>query len=146
MDRDTTLYTKKLICRNFLFAKPQNRKKNRKFQKRRTESRKEKKREDIIRRGGEWIGSSVRVARLAGAPVCRYSRFSPLAAYCICAQCILHNVYSAYYIVPGLHNLRLVLISKFSQNFIPKTRTLCFSRHLRQKCRKSRFLEQKRCF
>ena len=67
----------------------QNRKKNRKFQKRRKENGKEKKREDIIRRGGEWIGSSVRVARLAGAPVCRYSRFSPLAAYCI--MCTVHN-------------------------------------------------------
>ena len=119
MDRGTRFYTKKsFLGGNFCLQNNQNRKKNRKFQKRRKENGKEKKREDIIRRGGEWIGSSVRVARLAGAPVCRYSRFSPLAAYCICAQCILHNVHSAYYIVPGLHNLRLVLISKFSQNFI----------------------------
>ena len=47
-----------------------------------------------------------------------------------------------WYIMPGLHNLQLVLISKFSQNFILKTHMLCFSRHSRQKCRKSRFLEQ----
>ena len=42
--------------------------------------------------------------------------------------------------------MQLVLISKFSQNFILKTRMLCFSRHSRQKCRKSRFLEQNNCF
>ena len=46
----------------------------------------------------------------------------------------------------GLHNWRLVLISKFSQNVILKTRMLCFLRHSRQKCRKSRFLEQNSCF
>ena len=46
----------------------------------------------------------------------------------------------------GCHNLRLVLISKFSQNFVLKMRMLCFSRHSRQKCRKSRFLEQNSCF
>ena len=92
MDRGTRFYTKKsFLGGNFCLQNNQNRKKNRKFQKRRKENGKEKKREDIIRRGGEWIGSSVRVARLAGAPVCRYSRFSPLAAYCICAQCILHS-------------------------------------------------------
>ena len=46
----------------------------------------------------------------------------------------------------GCHNLRLVLISKFSQNFVLETRMLCFSRHSRQKCRKSRFLEQNSCY
>ena len=33
---------------------------------------------------------------------------------------------------------------KFPQNFILKTRMLCFSRHSRQKCRKRSFLRQKR--
>ena len=46
----------------------------------------------------------------------------------------------------GCHNLRLVLISKFSQNVVLETRMLCFSRHSRQICRKSRFLEQNSCF
>ena len=46
----------------------------------------------------------------------------------------------------GLHNLQLVLISKYSQNFILKTRMFCFLRHSRQKCRKSMFLEQNSCF
>ena len=50
------------------------------------------------------------------------------------------------YLMSGCHNLRLVLISKFSQNFVLETRMLCFSRHSRQKCRKSRFLEQNSCF
>ena len=89
MDQGTTLYTKKAYLQEFSVCKIIKTAKNRKLQKRRTESRKEKKREDIIRRGGEWIGSSVRVARLAGAPVCRYSRFSPLAAYCI--MCTVHT-------------------------------------------------------
>ena len=51
----------------------------------------------------------------------------------------LKNGENLYYIIPGCHNLRLVLISKFSQNFVLETRMLCFSRHSRQKCRKSRF-------
>ena len=46
----------------------------------------------------------------------------------------------------GLHNLQLVLISKYSQNFIRKTRMLCFLQHSRQKWRKSMFLEQNSCF
>ena len=46
----------------------------------------------------------------------------------------------------GLHNLQLVLISKYSQNFILKTRMLCFLRHFRQKCRKSMFLERNSSF
>ena len=95
MDRGTRFYTKKsFLGGNFCLQNNQNRKKNRKFQKRRKENGKEKKREDIIRRGGEWIGSSVRVARLAGAPVCRYSRFSPLATYCIYA--VVDTVYDVH--------------------------------------------------
>ena len=46
----------------------------------------------------------------------------------------------------GCHNLRLVLISKFSQHLVLETRMLCFLQHSRQKCRKSRFLEQNSCF
>ena len=34
---------------------------------------------------------------------------------------------------------------KFPQNFILKTRMLCFSRHLQQKCRNSMFMEQNKC-
>ena len=49
-------------------------------------------------------------------------------------------------VIAGLHNLQLVLLSKYSQNFILKTRMLCFLRHSRQKCRKSMFLEQNSCF
>ena len=57
-------------------------------------------------------------------------------------QFCLTNKITNWLGVPGCHNLRLVLISKFSQNFVLETRMLCFSRHSRQKCRKSRFLEQ----
>ena len=49
-------------------------------------------------------------------------------------------------LMSGCHNLRLVLISKFSQNFALEKSMLCFSRHSRQKCRKSKFLDQNRCF
>ena len=58
--------------------------------------------------------------------------------------CVFHGL--ALYFESGCHNLQLVLISKFSQNFVLETRMLCFSRHSRQKCRKSRFLEQNSCF
>ena len=47
-------------------------------------------------------------------------------------------------VTSGWQNLRLVLISKFSQNFSLKV--LCFSRYLWQKCHKSRVLEQNNCF
>ena len=47
---------------------------------------------------------------------------------------------------PGLHDLRLVLISKFSQNFILETHMLYFSRHSRQKCRKLNIFGAKQLF